>query len=307
MSDEPKDLTAQAGSDQAGSEPPDIIIRTTENPTVGTLILKSLAVATLIIGLLWVRSTISTMKAEQQNLELTLTQLQADVARLSAEVAEGERIQNELRQQLLQNRLAAEPAEAKTDPEQTSDTRPIITELKPGLYTVAIDVTLSRVRRAGTIDEHLTLYHITAPLSSDTANPLFNIGLAIGSLASGPQLYIDYDADGKVDAEMLYDFVSLVPYSGFLAKSLSEENSQRTYDAFARNVEKSEYVSLDEIESKGSGVARALWEFVSSQSSRLFTWIQRQKPKGAAVRPGQSGLQAPAAAGGTAPSGQNTF
>ena len=178
----------------------------------------------------------------------------------------------------LQEQLA-EVARSVSDVEQAVDSgeaaralRRSITPLllEPGIYVLAPAVT--DTERAADADGY-TIYHMVATVAIDDFEQGVQFGAARSSLLTW-QFYFDYDDDGRVDTDMMREFVDSLPFGGYLSSSFDPEESQRIYDRFVRSSSEAEYTPLDRIAEEGGAMGRQLWSFVVSSSEEMAVWIR---------------------------------
>lgn len=132
-----------------------------------------------------------------------------------------------------------------------------------------------------TTDRSLTIYHLSATVAVDDFSRQLHMGVATTGLMSVPQIYIDYDNDGRVDMDLVRKvaepFFSFLPGAGWLlSDSIDPDASQEIYNAFMRDFGDAEFISLDNIAEDGGKMAQQLWQFIDNQSEELADWI-RQK------------------------------
>lgn len=223
----------------------------------------------LLANFYWARSNFNDLRQRADSSQDQVEKL-TRASRLLAE--DQEKLRAEISK--LGGRLSVE---GRLDTQQENPLLRDIKFVKPGLYTAEVELSLDRVRRSGKVDAKYTIYHISAPVGTGKSQRVINLGLAVGDLTTGPQFYIDHDQDNKVDAELLYDFVALIPYAGLIGKTLSEDNSQTAYDGMREKIDSAEFTSLEDIEQKGSRIAKALWSLLGSQSERLLKWGEKSK------------------------------
>jgi hypothetical protein len=141
--------------------------------------------------------------------------------------------------------------------------------LEPGFYV------LSPANTDGepTVEDSSTIYHIVATVAVDDFEQDIQFGAASSSLISW-QFYFDYDDDGRVDTDMMREFVDSLPFGGYLSSSFDAEESQRIYDRFVRSSSEAQYTPLDRIPEEGGAMGRQLWSFVASSSEEMAAWIR---------------------------------
>lgn len=214
------------------------------------------------------------------------TQIDEKIASLGAKLEDAAKQSGERQQEMINRieRLEQTLADIKQSQPEAIAGVPLaalhkhaaLIEAKPGLYVLDKKIRMENTSRNGYYDGDFTIYHIKAALSSDSGE--INIGLAIGDLTTPPAFYIDYNHDGKVDAEMMRDFASIGPLGPLMRRGINEKNSQAAYDAFLSGYSSASYTSLEMVENSGESIASSLWGFVKDQSSEMLKWITAHDP-----------------------------
>lgn len=146
-------------------------------------------------------------------------------------------------------------------------------DIPNGLYVLDQKIRLKSISGHDYYSDEFTIYHIKTTIGSGHLSTTLNIGIAIGGLATMPQLYIDYNLDNKVDIDMMQQFVDLVPLGAVLKKSLNESNSQLVYNAFLENYRRAVFTSVDGISDSGHSLANEIWSFIDDQSDEILNWV----------------------------------
>jgi hypothetical protein len=141
--------------------------------------------------------------------------------------------------------------------------------LAPGIYVLSP----ANTNGERAVEDSYTIYHIVATVAVDDFEQDVQFGAASSSLISW-QFYFDYDDDGRVDTDMMREFVDSLPFGGYLSSSFDPDESQRIYDKFMRSSSEAEYTPLDRIPEEGGALGRQLWSFVVSSSEEMAAWIK---------------------------------
>jgi len=155
---------------------------------------------------------------------------------------------------------------------QVSLTRP--EDITRGLYVLEREVSLpgdNGKRRT----QNFTIYHIKSGVSRGDKSYNLNLGLAISGMTSAPVFYIDYTDSNTVNMDIMREFARLLPFGSLLAQRIDEKVSQHMYNAFLSSYREASYTGLEDIQSSGGRISRALWQFVEEQSGAIAEWISK--------------------------------
>ena len=144
--------------------------------------------------------------------------------------------------------------------------------LEPGIYVLApggIDA-----ERNAEEDEY-TIYHIMMSVGVGDFEQDLQFGVARSGLFSW-QFYFDYNNDGQVDTDMMYEFVDSIPFGSYVSGVLDPDFSQSVYDRFLKSFGEAEYTPPDRIGEQSSEIAIQSWGFVTSRSEQLAGWIKNR-------------------------------
>ncbi len=144
--------------------------------------------------------------------------------------------------------------------------------LEPGIYVLApggIDA-----ERNAEEDEY-TIYHIMMSVGVGDFEQDLQFGVARSGLFSW-QFYFDYNNDGQVDTDMMYEFVDSIPFGSYVSGVLDPDFSQSVYDRFLKSFGEAKYTPPDRIGEQSSEIAIQSWGFVTSSSEQLAGWIKNR-------------------------------
>jgi hypothetical protein len=192
------------------------------------------------------------LKAEFEQISLTLAALRADNDQLKEQV-------EDVRSKLDDVRVASESALAICD-----------TEFPSGLYRLVTDTNYGAV----TPSEY-EIYHASVPL----AEWRIDVGTRLNSFGLPTDFYFDYDGDGRIDTALAARLVRELPIGGnaiadrLLADSRIHQNLYAVFSCEWRNAE---YTSADDMNDKVTGTSNMLWELVQQHSRSIVEWIRAQ-------------------------------
>lgn len=231
-----------------------------------------------LLSVLFVALAISLVIVVRQHLLVEeLDRLGGEVASLQEQLAEVARHVSEV-EQAVDNEGAARALRRSITP----------LLLQPGIYVLAPASTDGEPTADA---DGYTIYHVVATVAIDDFEQGIQFGAARSSLFTW-QFYFDYDDDGRVDTDMMREFVDSLPFGGYLSRSFDTEESQRIYDRFVRSSSEAEYTPLDRIPEEGGAMGRQLWSFIVTSSEEMATWIKGAlEPESRFSR--QPGLEAP--------------
>jgi hypothetical protein len=144
--------------------------------------------------------------------------------------------------------------------------------IQDGLYILERGVTLKYPTRVGSYSRDFTLYHLRLPIGSGKLSSSINAGIAVAGV-SNPQFYIDYNSDNAIDHALMQEMVDFVPFSGLIARTMNEYNSQTMYNVFLDNHSSAKQITIDSIEEEAGTVAKGLWIAVDRQKNRIMELI----------------------------------
>ena len=192
--------------------------------------------------------------------------------------------QRELADQLT-SELASLKSRLAAQEESTSALIHNAAALAPGLYVLG-------PKNENGVDEEdaYTIYHIAATVRAGDFERDVQFGAARSGLVSW-LFYFDYDNDGRVDTDMLREFVDSIPFGSYVSGSLDDDRSQRVYGRFLESSSEAEYTPPERIEEQSGAVALQTWSFVTSASEQLAGWIRSRLENEIPAVPSQESLE----------------
>lgn len=236
--------------------------------------MKQLLLLTLSILVLYLGMTVRHQRAELSGLSARIKELK------QTQILEATRHQQEIETYKTEiARLASAPQPIISTAKKLLEPR----LLKVGLYTLEREITYDNSKREPET-RRFSIYHIKTTIPVGDSEYQLNLGVATSGVQV-PKFYIDYTNDGRIDAEIMHEYVYYLPFGRLMSRSFDPYLSQVVYQAFLEQADKAVFTSAEGIQAQGNEVAKELWNFVQKSSGELARWIQNNPEPSSTLPP----------------------
>jgi len=205
---------------------------------------------------------------QHSNSQERLDQLESEVTALSDRSTEQDELTAERLGQITGQITLLREKLDKLAPEE--DARLVATAARDSPLSLPEGYYALTSRDADPVETEITNYH----LKTSIVGQEIHMGLARQGWISW-YFYFDYNNDGRVDTDIVYEVIQHVPFVGqALAILFNPERSQRVYERFLNFAGRAEPTPIRDIMSEGGGIAQELLYVVDTEA--VGAWIRNK-------------------------------
>jgi hypothetical protein len=147
--------------------------------------------------------------------------------------------------------------------------------MQNGLYTVDVNLTSPLPFGSPNNTKTYTVYHMKTEIDAGGYQHPIQVGIGIAGYLTAPLVYVDYDADGFVDQQMMHEMLTWLPFQKLFTTSIDPVKSQAIYSHFLKNQGSAKFTDTASISRHGNKLVYGLWKMIEEHSSDIRKLLEK--------------------------------